>query len=266
MSALRQRLPTSFTTAPSIRRNYNPATKSFCLRRYNFPATTILHWHSLDCRSHVQRQARPYKIVLQSTPNIPSWTRSWYRRLPRSPNRLSSTRSKRAHGEIPERPGPPLTAGLLERIVREIRFNFDGLNLKMTFCVAFAAFLRSDEFTDSWNPDISQCIPSLPPITFDFQSIIFLSSSSKSDPSPLGILSAPAHNLQALRSSQLIVLNLLSVYSVRRFTKNPINRVKTLLLQVWCQCNWFSGHSLEPGVRPRAALKNLAKIKLFWLP
>jgi len=48
---------------------------------------------------------------------------------------------KRIHGEGERRIRLPLTADILERIVREVNNDGNGLNIKAALCVAFAGFL-----------------------------------------------------------------------------------------------------------------------------
>ena len=48
----------------------------------------------------------------------------------------------------------PLTSTILLRIINELNNDEEGLNVKSALCVAFAAFLRSGEFTwDNWSPE-----------------------------------------------------------------------------------------------------------------
>jgi hypothetical protein len=59
---------------------------------------------------------------------------------------------KRVHGEGAKRIRYPLTDDILLHVVREINNDKEGVNIKTAFCVAFAAFLRSGDFTwDTWS-------------------------------------------------------------------------------------------------------------------
>ena len=54
---------------------------------------------------------------------------------------------KRFYSEDTRRIRLPLTSEILARITPLIPNDKDGINLKTALCVAFAGFLRSDEFT-----------------------------------------------------------------------------------------------------------------------
>jgi hypothetical protein len=59
---------------------------------------------------------------------------------------------KRVYGEGIKRLRFPLTAPILLYMVNEVRLDEEGINIKSALCVAFAAFLRSGEFTwDIWS-------------------------------------------------------------------------------------------------------------------
>jgi hypothetical protein len=59
---------------------------------------------------------------------------------------------KHRYGEGDTKLRLPLIALILRRIINEIRNDYGGINLKTALCVAFAAFLQSDEFTwDEWS-------------------------------------------------------------------------------------------------------------------
>ena len=67
---------------------------------------------------------------------------------------------KHVHGTGAKRLRFPLTAPILLRIVSEIRLDEEGVNLKSALGVAFAAFLRSGEFTwDSWSEHHESHLP-----------------------------------------------------------------------------------------------------------
>jgi hypothetical protein len=60
---------------------------------------------------------------------------------------------KRVHGEGTKRIRYPIIDHILLCMVREINDDEEGLNVKSALCVAFAAFLRSGDFTwETWSP------------------------------------------------------------------------------------------------------------------
>jgi len=59
---------------------------------------------------------------------------------------------KRVFGEGLKRLRFPLTSSILLPVINEIGNDEEGINVKSALCVAFAAFLRSGEFTwDTWS-------------------------------------------------------------------------------------------------------------------
>ena len=186
---------------------------------------------------------------------------------------------RRVHGETPKRLRLPLTAGLLERIVHEIRLDFDGINLKAAFCVAFAAFLRSGEFTwDTWNPETSPATHlARQHVKFNPQSVTLFLPASKSDPFRLGVPIHLAANSESticpVQALKLLFTTYPAVPSQPLFRTSAgpfikdfvIDRVKTLLLQIGVNATGFSGHSFRKGAAVTAKENGISRdnIKLL---
>jgi hypothetical protein len=82
----------------------------------------------------------------------------------------------------------PLTSDLLRRVVHEIDDGEEGTNHKAAFCVAFAAFFRSGEFTwDTWTPDSHLSHLSRKHVAFHASSVTLTLPSSKTDQFRAGV-------------------------------------------------------------------------------
>src|SRR5579859_6999692 len=143
--------------APSTRRNYDSITWSYesCCRKYNyypsFPTSfkTISHWLAEIMSSIKPTTAKSYLHVLHSR----------HLKLNSSIKVFKDARidliirgRKRVFGEGTKKLQLPLTAPIFFRVFNGIRNDEEGVNLKLALCMAFAAFLRSGEFTwDSWS-------------------------------------------------------------------------------------------------------------------
>jgi hypothetical protein len=185
---------------------------------------------------------------------------------------------KRCYGEGEKRLRLPLTAPILCRIIREIRNDYDGVNLKAAICVAFAAFLRSGEFTwDNWTSTSSTFFIARKHIKFNTTSVTVTLPASKADPFRKGIAiqlaSSPTSQLCPVRAlRQLYTLfprdpsHPLFSRSLGPFSrKYLVDKIKELLLRAGISTLGFSGHSLRKGAAVSAAANGLSKddIKLL---
>jgi hypothetical protein len=186
---------------------------------------------------------------------------------------------KRVYGEGEKRLRLPLTAPILRRIVAEIKHDdFDSVNLKTALCVAFAAFLRSGEFTwDSWDSSSSQFHLSRRHVTINRDnSATVILPASKTDPFRKGV----AIQLAPSQSSICPVRALRHLLD--RFPRDPshplfsrtlgpfsrqyiVDKVKELLPRAGISTLGFSGHSLRKGAAVSAAANGMSKdeIKLL---
>jgi hypothetical protein len=188
---------------------------------------------------------------------------------------------KRYHGEGTKKLRLPLIAELLQRIIYEIKSNDpDSLNIKAALCVAFAAFLRSGEFTyrNKWNESSPQTCLARRHVTFNpNNSIILILPVSKTDPFRKDIII----ELASTPSPLCPVRALRELYAKQPYpTTNPlfsrsfgqsfnkqyiVNKVRELLLRAGISTLGFSGHSIRKGAAVSAAAKGISKenIKLL---
>jgi len=185
---------------------------------------------------------------------------------------------KRCYGEGEKRLRLPLTAPILCRIIRETRNDYDGINLKTAICVAFAAFLRSGEFTwDNWTPTSSAFFIARKHVKFNTNSVTLTLPASKTDPFRKGIAiqlaSSPTSPLCPVRALRHLYTlfprepsHPLFSRSLGPFSrKYLVDKVKELLLNAGISTLGFSGHSLRKGAAVSAAANGLSKddIKLL---
>jgi hypothetical protein len=185
---------------------------------------------------------------------------------------------KRVYSDKGKRVRLPLTASILLRIVNELRNDEEGINIKTALCVAFAAFLRSGEFTwDSWTAQHHQFHLSRNHIQFNSNSVMLTLPASKTDPYRKGVIiplassSSPLCPVTALR-------NLYSLYPRpasqplfsrpfgQPFTKQfMISKIRELLLRAGIPTLGFSGHSIRKGAAVTAASNGMSRdnIKLL---
>jgi hypothetical protein len=182
---------------------------------------------------------------------------------------------RRIYGDKPSRERLPLTSNLLIPIVNLLSGDkgLDATNLRAAFCVAFAAFLRSGEFTwEKWNPKVSPRIHlSRRHVTFTNDAVTLFLPSSKTDQYRQGVnihLSsvdsplcpvAALHNLferfPAPPNSPLFVRSAGLPFNRAHF----VDRVKTWLLKTRQNPAKFSGHSLRKGTTVSAIASGLSK-------
>jgi hypothetical protein len=185
---------------------------------------------------------------------------------------------KRIHGEGERRIRLPLTADILERIIREINNDGNGLNIKAALCVAFAGFLRSGEFTwETWDCLSSQSHLARKHVTFNANgSVTLVLPSSKTDPygkgtaihlSQANSAICPVQALTTLfRNQPKLPNDPLFSRTIGSFNRTYIvENIKELLLRSGISNANFSGHSLRKGAAVTAAANGISKenIKLL---
>lgn len=267
--------------APATRKNYDSARASYESLGHNhgytvFPVSikAITHWLANVMRKAKPATAKGYIKVLRST-HIERGLDTTVFNDPRI--ELVLRGGKRIYGEGEKRLRLPITAPILRQIVNAIRqVNFDSVNLKTALCVAFAAFLRSGEFTwDSWNPSSSQYHLSRRHVTFNYDnSVTLILPASKTNPFRKGT----AIQLAPSPSSTICPVDALR-HLFNAFPRDPshplfsrsfgpfnrqyvVDKVKELLR---ISTIGFSGHSLRKGAAVSAAANRIPKdgIKLL---
>lgn len=174
----------------------------------------------------------------------------------------------------------PLTADILEKLLRHIPSDYNGANLKAALCTGFAAFLRSGEFTwDSWDPLISpRRHLARKHIHFNSDGSVSLTlPASKTDPFGAGTeiqLAAsqhsplcPVHALRCLYNQYPTQPNSPAFNrTFGTFSKSYlIEKVREYLLQAGLTTCGYFGHSLRKGAAITAAAKGIPhdEIKLL---
>ena len=187
---------------------------------------------------------------------------------------------KRVYGEGVKKLRLPLTSSVLLRIVNEVRVDEEGINVKAALCVAFAAFLRSGEFTwDSpWIENSHESNLSRKHVGFNSNNSITLTLPvSKMDPYRTGV----TIQLASSPSPLCPVAALKHLY--RSFPRSPtrplfarpygqpftkqfiVTKIRELLLQAGISTLGFSGHSIRKGAAVTAVANGISKdnIKLL---
>ncbi|TMC13891.1 MAG: hypothetical protein E6J34_24290, partial [Chloroflexi bacterium] len=185
---------------------------------------------------------------------------------------------KRVYGEGIKRLRFPLTASILLRIVNEIKLDEEGINIKSALCVAFAAFLRSGEFTwNTWSEQHHKSYISRKHISFNTNSVTLTLPASKTDPYHKGV------NIHLASSSSPLcpvaaLVQLFKTYPCspfqplftrphgQAFTKQYVLlRIHELLFQAGIPTAGFSGHSIRKGAAVTAAANGISRedIKLL---
>ena len=181
---------------------------------------------------------------------------------------------KRIYGEGTKRLRLPLTSAILLRIINELDNDEEGLNVKSALCVAFAAFLRSGEFTwDSWSPEHHKSHLARKHIAFNpaTNSMTLTLPASKTDPYHQGVeihlasSTSPLCPVTALR----VLLNtyprsptspLFARPFSQPFTKQfLVLKIHKLLLQAGIPNTGFSGHSIRKGATVTAAQNGISR-------
>jgi hypothetical protein len=186
---------------------------------------------------------------------------------------------RRLYGDGTRKLRLPLTAPILIRILSEIRNDEDGINLKSALCVAFAAFLRSGEFTwSSWSGKHYQSHLSRCHVIFKKDSVVLTLPASKTDPfrhgADIHLASSPSSPLCPVAALQTLFQRhprpptdpLFSRAYNHPFTKlHLINSIHELLLQAGLSTFGFTGHSIRKGAAVTAAMNGISKdnIKLL---
>ena len=117
------------------------------------PSLHLSNHHTLARRNHAQDQTYNGESLSQCALFNPSPKQLQNRRVLKTQIELTIRGGKRVYGEGEKRTKLPLTADNLQNIIQHIQIDWDGINLKAAFCVAFAGFLRSGEFTwNTWEP------------------------------------------------------------------------------------------------------------------
>src|SRR5579859_7559214 len=172
--------------AASTQRNYQKILQkytSFC-RRFGycpFPSSfpTAAHWIA-DLMSSIRpATAKSYLGAIRALHFLAGIDTSGIddARIP-----LILKGGQRVHGGGTKRIRYPLTDDILLRMVREINNDEEGVNLKSAFCVAFAAFLRSGDFTwDTWSPNLHLTHLARKHVTFHPSFITLTLPASKTD-------------------------------------------------------------------------------------
>jgi hypothetical protein len=168
---------------------------------------------------------------------------------------------KRCFGEGEKRLRLPLTNDILVRIIREAKDDFNDINVKTAICVAFAAFLRSGEFTwDSWDNSSSSFALARRHVQFTPNgSVSLLLPASKTDPFRNGVTihlaPSPSSPLCPVRALQQLFQLFPSTPDHPLFSRllGPfdrqyfISKIKEMLLSAGIPTNGFSGHSIRKG-------------------
>lgn len=187
---------------------------------------------------------------------------------------------KRFYGEGDKKLRLPLTHDILLRVIRETRDDFNGINVRSALCVAFAAFLRSGEFTwDTWDPTTSPRFAlARKHVTFNADgSVTLLLPASKTDPSRKGIsiqlAATPTSFLCPVTALKILFQQCPALPNQPLFTRlsGPFNQryivaqVHELLLRAGLQTAGFSGHSIRKGAAVSAWQNGISKdeIKLM---
>jgi integrase len=169
--------------------------------------------------------------------------------------------AKRQFGETPTRERKEITKEVLQSLVSHLTHTHDDVNLQAAFCVAFAAFLRVDEFTwKDWTSQSHLFRLSRGSIRFadDGHSVTIQLPSSKTDQFRHGVMIplSASHDL----TCPVVALRIL----VHRYPKPPthplfsrtignftskwvIQRLQTLLRKTGINPTGFSGHSFHRG-------------------
>ena len=188
---------------------------------------------------------------------------------------------KRFYGEGVKRLRLPLTHDILVRIIHGISNDYNGINVKAALCVAFAAFLRSGEFTwETWDPSTSPRFAlARQHVTFnkDGSATLFLPA-SKTDPSrrgvPIQLAAVPTSPLCPVTALRILISRCPALPNQPMFARisgGPFNRqyivaqVRELLLRAGLQTTGFSGHSIRKGAAVTAWNNGISKdeIKLM---
>ena len=187
---------------------------------------------------------------------------------------------KRVYGEGVKKLRLPLTSSVLLRIVNEVRVDEEGINVKSALCVAFAAFLRSGEFTwdAPWTGKSHESNLSRKHVVFHSNDSITLTlPASKTDPYRKGVIiqlaSSPSPLCPVTALNRLYNLYprsptqpLFARPHGQPFTKQFIvTKIRELLLQAGVSTLGFSGHSIRKGAAVTAATNGISKdnIKLL---
>ena len=187
---------------------------------------------------------------------------------------------KRVFGEGLKRLRFLLTSSILLRVINEIGNDEEGINVKSALCVAFAAFLRSGEFTwDTWSSQHHQSHLARKHVIFnaDSNSVTLILPVSKTDPYRKGIdihLASSASALCPVTALKVLFItyprSLLQPLFTRPysqpFTKQfLVLKIHKLLLQAGIPTMGFSGHSIRKGAAVTAAENGISRenIKLL---
>jgi hypothetical protein len=161
-------------------------------------------------------------------------------------------------------------------VVHEIDDGEEGTNLKAAFCVAFAAFFRSGEFTwDTWTSDSHLSHLSRKHVAFHASSVTLTLPSSKTDQFRAGV---DIHLAYSPRSSLCPVTALRLLF--HRYPASPYSPLFTrpfdqpfsktffvltmhqLLLNAGLPTLGFSGHSLRIGAAVTAFRNGISRQEL----
>jgi hypothetical protein len=168
---------------------------------------------------------------------------------------------KRCFGEGEKRLRLPLTDDILMRVIHQAKDDFNDVNIKAAICVAFAAFLRSGEFTwDAWDNSSSSFALARRHIQFTPNgSVSLLLPVSKTDPFRNGVTirlaPSPSSPLCPVRALQQLFQRFPSTPDHPLFSRllgpfdrqSFISKTKEMLLNAGIPTNGFSGHSIHKG-------------------
>ena len=189
--------------------------------------------------------------------------------------------AKRVYGVGVKKLRFPLTASILLRIINGTGCDEEGINVKAALCVAFAAFLRSGEFTwnSPWTEKHHHTYLSRKHVTFNPNNSVTLTLPiSKTDPFQRGtqihLAPAPSSPLCPVRSLKLLYNcyprppnhPLFSCPFGFPFSKQFfLTKLHELLLQAGIPTLGFSGHSIRKGAAVTAAINGISRdnIKLL---
>jgi hypothetical protein len=186
---------------------------------------------------------------------------------------------KRIYGEGEKAIRYPLTSDILLCMVHEINHDEEGVNVRAAFCVAFAAFLRSGDFTwDTWSPDSHLFHLSREHVVFHPTSVTLTLPASKMDQFHVGVEIYLAYSPLSLLCPVTALRALFNRYPAHphaplftRPFKQPFTKpsvvlmMHQLLLNAGISTFCYSGHSLHKGAAVTADRNGISKhdIKLL---